>query len=486
MSSADVMDVASLIKTLKKEQQRWTAKETWLNQLSRSELKAMMGAPSVNSDVEFYSDEADKLWAQLPKTIDWRNKDGKNWVSPILNQGACGSCVAFAAIGTLETQINISSLIPNLNVSLSMQQLFSCGGGVCGYGWYPESAAQFLKKSGVVDQSCMPYISGITGKDLACNQACPDAKSRVIKIADYKKPTTLFKSLNAVKKALLNGPLMTSMTIYEDFLTYGKGIYKHSKGRRLGGHAVSIVGYDDNKKAFIIRNSWGVEWGEAGFAYMDYKDVSGIGAQTWSFEVPAINSVISVESPRDRDYISGNLELKSMTNTTASQIKYTVIGNDGSSVASLITPNGQSFHVDTTNWTDGKYQVRAQALDGLDRVLAGSTYQYFYVVNRVPEISVNAVAVGFDATKKISGRVEFDLTSKSSSVPMTSMEFHFKDQSGKDNIRITNMVLNSMRTGWRTNLIPNGEYEVWFTGRIKSNQIDISAESAHFKMSVKN
>ena len=69
--------------------------------------------------------------------LDWRNKDGVNWISPILNQGNCGSCVAFAAVGVLESQVNITSGIPGLNPSFSTQALFACGGGGCESGWEP-------------------------------------------------------------------------------------------------------------------------------------------------------------------------------------------------------------------------------------------------------------------------------------------------------------------------------------------------------------
>ena len=52
-----------------------------------------------------------------------------------------------------------------------------------------------------------------------------------------------------------------------------------------GGHAVSIVGYDDSKNAWLIRNSWNTAWGEAGFGWVDYDDVSGVGGETWHLNI---------------------------------------------------------------------------------------------------------------------------------------------------------------------------------------------------------
>ena len=225
--------------------------------------------------------------AAMPAAFDWRNKDGKNWVSPILNQANCGSCVAFAAVGAMETQLNISSLIPNLNTKLSPQNLFACGGGACEMGWYPESAASYLMKNGVTDEACMPYRSGATGEDVACNSSCADAAQRMYKISNYTTPSKAAANLQAVKAALAKGPLVTTLTVYADFVTYSSGVYKHTTGAALGGHAVSIVGYDDADQAFIIRNSWSEEWGEKGFARVAYTDTSGIGRSTWSYEVPA-------------------------------------------------------------------------------------------------------------------------------------------------------------------------------------------------------
>jgi C1A family cysteine protease len=65
--------------------------------------------------------------AALPRVRDWRDHEGRNWVSPMLNQGNCGSCVSFAAIGVFETQTNITALIPDLNRRFSTQYLFGCG-----------------------------------------------------------------------------------------------------------------------------------------------------------------------------------------------------------------------------------------------------------------------------------------------------------------------------------------------------------------------
>jgi len=66
-----------------------------------------------------------------------------------------------------------------------------------------------------------------------------------------------------IKKELIaHGPIQTGFSVYEDFLQYTGGVYKHTSGGFLGGHSVILVGYESG--AWIAQNSWGVNWGEKG------------------------------------------------------------------------------------------------------------------------------------------------------------------------------------------------------------------------------
>jgi C1A family cysteine protease len=187
----------------------WTAKENWVTQLPREQVIRMMGVQKApNHDAEFMIPEGSVLRkAKLPPSVDWRNVNGVNYVSPILNQGNCGSCVAFSTVATLETQLNVSSGIPGLNAQFSTQALFSCGGGACDFGWEPDLAAQYLKTTGVPDEACSPYTEGATGVDVDCSSICSDHAARSYKIADFTAPTANVTNIDAVKAALQNGPL---------------------------------------------------------------------------------------------------------------------------------------------------------------------------------------------------------------------------------------------------------------------------------------
>jgi C1A family cysteine protease len=66
-----------------------------------------------------------------------------------------------------------------------------------------------------------------------------------------------------MKQALAEGgPIVATLTLYEDFRNYSGGIYQHAYGGFAGSHAVTLVGYDDNEGYWIAKNSWGTEWGE--------------------------------------------------------------------------------------------------------------------------------------------------------------------------------------------------------------------------------
>ena len=209
--------------------------------------------------------------ANLPPTLDWRSVNGQNWLPPVRDQGRCGSCVAFGSIGTVEAAYNIAGAVPGFNSRFSEQDLFSRV-GKCSEGAMPEDALDTLKTFGVPDAVCSPYISGRTGADVPSSSSCADVAQRVVKINDWHPVNA-----DQAKAALQSGPLLTVMDVYEDFMYYSGGVYKHVKGNYLGGHAIVLVGYDDNAGAWIVRNSWGPKWGEAGYFRIAYNDISGLG-----------------------------------------------------------------------------------------------------------------------------------------------------------------------------------------------------------------
>lgn len=484
--AATQLNTESLNQKIKAAGAGWFAKDTPISRLSNDEAKRMMGlARPTEPDVEFV-DVTGYTRANLPTVLDWRSQGGVNWVSPILNQANCGSCVAFASIGVLETMVNISSGFPNAHVKLSPQNLFSCGGGYCDYGWFPSAAARYLQTKGVPDEACMPYISGATGEDIKCSASCSDTASRSIRIANYNSPTRSLRNVESVKAALQKGPVVTTLSVYQDFLAYGGGVYKHVTGDMVGGHAISIVGYDDVNRAWIIRNSWGVEWGEQGFGMVSYDDVSGVSDQTWAFQMPSISGAVSIASPVDYSFVTGELPLQ-VKSTYAGTEKIMVSIQGSSSTASVTCTSSCDQIVDVSKLADGKYEVSALALDKAGAKLGVSSHHILYVANAKPTLSLSYKGKGVDLGQPLKDRIEFDIaTSSSTGVPMSALEFHFRGADGVDHKRTAQIVMNAMSMGWRTNVVPNGRYEIWMVGRLTTNGMDAVVETPHQTVTTQN
>ena len=189
----------------------------------------------------------------LPDEFDWRNVNGTDWTTSIKHQGNCGSCVAFAAVAALESTIQIE-IGQHFECDLSEAHLFFCGGGGCNWGWHVGSAANFISSVGVADELCFPYNPW----DMDCDEKESNWMSRTVS-ASHKRFTTN----SMVKQALVEyGSVVTAMAVYEDFRYYTGGIYEHVSGGYRGGHAVTIIGYNDIDGYWIGKNSWGEFWGE--------------------------------------------------------------------------------------------------------------------------------------------------------------------------------------------------------------------------------
>ena len=216
------------------------------------------------------AEEAAKIEApDYPERHDLRDLGGRNFVTPVKNQAACGSCVAFGACACVEGTLRVQENNPDLDVDLSEAQLFYCAaaetGSTCADGWYPKVALSVFKRDGVPDEAAFPYTAG----DQAC--AVRDGwEAGATRITDWRRLDTPAECKAWIAQ---HGPTVASMSVYEDFQLYAGGIYRQVTGDKLGGHCICAVGYDDAKGYWIIKNSWSTGWGEDGFARIGYGEV---------------------------------------------------------------------------------------------------------------------------------------------------------------------------------------------------------------------
>jgi C1A family cysteine protease len=458
----------------------WVAGETELSQLSNDELRRRMGAILPEGFGEFTASapEINSNTSLDASDLDWRDYQGKNYTPPVMNQGRCGSCVAFAAVATLEAQLNITRKTPQSPWAFSPQHLFACGGGGCETGWQPMSAVSFLKSKGVPDEACFPYESGAMGKDAACTSTCSNAAARSEKIVEGTMPSFFFPNPAAVKEALKKGPLMATMRVHEDFVFYKGGVYKHTTGKALGGHAIMLVGYNDAEKYWILQNSWGEEWGENGYFRVHYDDDSGIGSMTNGMVVSEGAGYITLGGLRDYTVLKGNVKVNIESTLTGVQALEWTLSKDGVPAAWGTARKDGEIALESSKYSDGVYSIHATAR------LEGKT------VESAPRkvFILNGAFTGKLEPKEIkSGDVlteekKFPVDVTASPIPFTKLVFKTKNLStGEVSVRGTGVTYPKMQIGWRAQLVANGDYELVIEGYV-GNKMMASTEPIKVKV----
>ncbi|CAO2596381.1 Testin [Lemmus lemmus] len=217
----------------------------------------------------------DHLYLSVPKSVDWRER---GYVTPVKNQGHCASSWAFSATGALEGQMfmKTGSLIP-----LSEQNLLDCMGFNLTHGCSGGSmqhAFQYVKDSGgLATEESYPY----TGRGRTCSY---HAEISAANVRDFVQVPGCEEALmKAVAKV---GPISVAVDAsHSSFRFYESGIYYEPQCRRiLLNHAVLVVGYgfegeeSDGNSYWLVKNSWGEEWGMKGYVKMakDWNNNCGI------------------------------------------------------------------------------------------------------------------------------------------------------------------------------------------------------------------
>jgi hypothetical protein len=210
----------------------------------------------------------------FPRSFDWRAENG---FTPVKDQGVtpgCYPCWAFSLIGACESVFKIAT---GIDYDLSEQFLLDCNtsGYGCNGGFVDGWTA--LRDYGAVTSACYPY----TAEADDCHAADCGPAGWIAGV--YRVPY----SVQSIKYALMyHGCLSCSMTIYNDIMSYSGGCYENP-GTRPINHGVVIAGWDDDmcdgEGAWIVRNSWGDDWGEGGVAYMKY-GTANIGRHAQWFE----------------------------------------------------------------------------------------------------------------------------------------------------------------------------------------------------------
>ncbi|MBN1233969.1 MAG: T9SS type A sorting domain-containing protein [Candidatus Coatesbacteria bacterium] len=261
---------------IKRKKYEWTASENWITRLPASMQKNIVKKAKYPVSMK----HTGLAGSPAPANWDWRNHNGKNYVTSVKDQGGCGSCWAHAACAILESAILIDTENPSFDLDLSEQYLVStcllpeegwpndCGGGS------PLAVVRFLAKHGTVTEECYPY----SGRNSSCDERCELWFRELVKATTWAYVN--YPGIEWMKENIQTGPIYVSFMVYYDFFYYDSGVYKRTSSTEAGLHDIATVGWSDTDSCWICKNSWGENWGENGFFRIAYYADSKFGIET--------------------------------------------------------------------------------------------------------------------------------------------------------------------------------------------------------------
>ena len=237
---------------------------------------------------------------KLPKSFDWRNRHGENWLTSVKSQGSTGACHEFGIIGAFEAQVNLY-YNQHINLDLSEQMYVDCQHGTASIADFSDAKQSCVDANcwntyyckevytGLVDEACSPYA----GRDIFCNGIyqstqgdrccnipyfCSNWKERTWKNSGFKQYAVppfyghtlcennqVITTLEKIKETLISrGPLKASVS--------SKLVIPGSQGN----HSMVLVGYEE-PDTWIFKNSFGSADGEGGYRKIQSSDVTFFG-----------------------------------------------------------------------------------------------------------------------------------------------------------------------------------------------------------------
>ncbi|KAL9238334.1 hypothetical protein vseg_012768 [Gypsophila vaccaria] len=196
--------------------------------------------------------------ANIPKSVDWRKKGA---VTPVKNQGQCGSCWAFSTVAAVE---GINQIVTGNLTSLSEQELVDCdiSNNGCSGGLMDNAFDFIVANNGLHKEDDYPYLM----EEGRC-----EAKKELMEVVTISGHQDVPENdERSLLKALAHQPLSVAIEASgRDFQFYSGGVFDGHCGTALD-HGVAAVGYGSTKGSdyIIVKNSWGSKWGEQGYIRM--------------------------------------------------------------------------------------------------------------------------------------------------------------------------------------------------------------------------
>lgn len=212
-SSTMGSELQEIGKVIQKRGAKWTAGETTISKRSHEQERRLLG-DYLGAEILEASLMDTEIRESFPDEFDWRDKDGHFWMTPIRDQGGCGTAFVYAVVGALEANIKIHAnnhwIMPDF-----------------------------------CEEDSIPYWR--------------------ISNSGWTEP-----AVDSIKAAIYKGPVVGQFDVYDDFFGYAGGVYEHISGSYLGEHSVTMLGWSDADSCWICKNSWGPGWGEQGWFRIKY------------------------------------------------------------------------------------------------------------------------------------------------------------------------------------------------------------------------
>jgi PKD repeat protein len=299
--------VKKINKNLQEKGLHWVAGPTEVSELTYAERKQLYGQSTFPAGFEYYAggviststtggEKLKSATASSPfvDDWDWRNRHGKNWITPVTNQSSCGSCWAFAATGAVEAMVNLF-FNQQLNLNLSEQDILSCSGAGDCNGGLPSTSLNYIVSTGIVDEGTFPYT--------ATYQACvnkgtnPSERIKIAGKVDFGS-ITYPRTDDDLKRMLIEmGPVSGGLYDWSHAMVLvgykvvkeGDKFYYRDLDWARSWKTVAVGDPLIGKTVWIFKNSWGPYFGDAGYVYVE-TPITNIG-WTHSIKTPVTSAV---------------------------------------------------------------------------------------------------------------------------------------------------------------------------------------------------
>ena len=258
----------------------FTVEHNWVFDMTKEEKEKFFVVlpPPETPFLEESQDVSRKARKSLPTQFDWRNHNGRSYIGPVRNQGQCGSCYAFATCAAAEGAYNLANnkydaecadfsesfiafCLPELKDY--NKYILRCEGG------YTNKVLKILLTEGVRNENELPYTPFPPGSCSYNNTMSPFKDARRVGCNDIERIKEVIMTYGVVKASVYASSAFEAYSggIYEDQL---KSCSASPCQYSDMNHAAALVGWNDDEECWILRNSWGTDWGEQGYMRIKY------------------------------------------------------------------------------------------------------------------------------------------------------------------------------------------------------------------------